>query len=185
MNTLASDLLSEIKGIYSGKIAVQAICYDVDRPMLDVHKNGDYIATNLWSYYPWHLGDTKDDNVSQILEHVEAKFDQFLEPCSANATKPIIIEQLSSASYDGGMIAACDNDEEIDSFHEDNASWHLDLQEQADVYEAVLHAIGKRKWIVGNFAFTYFFWDSIGKDINIRAKPVESVLKKWYTWMQP
>jgi len=185
MNTLASDLLTEVKNIYHGKIAVQAICYDSTKPLLDVHKNGDYIATNIWSYYPWHLGNSKDDNVTQIFQRVEDKMDNFLLPCSVNATKPMIIEQLSSASYDGAIVGACDNEEGIDSFHEDNASWTLDLQEQADVYEAVMHAMSKRQWIIGNFAFTYFFWDSIGKDINIRGKPVEDVLKKWYEWMVP
>ena len=96
----------------------------------------------------------------------------------------VIVEQLSAASYDGSIINLNTSDEGIDSFHEDNASYALDLQEQADVYEAALRLISQEDWIVGNFAFTYFYWDSVGKDINIRAKPAEKVVAKWYGWMR-
>jgi hypothetical protein len=184
IDQLATDLLTETKDHYNGKIAIQSICYDLDRPILDVHTQSDYLTMNLWSYYPWHLGDTKDDNVTQISQIVQIKLDE----CKSyydnyNISKPIIIEQLSAASYDGDIIGANANAEEIDSFHKNNDNYILDLQEQADVYEAIFQNISKNDWIVGNFAFTYFYWDSVGKDINIRAKPAENIVAKWYGWM--
>lgn len=185
MNDLASGLLDDVKSVYTGKIAVQSICYDVDRPVLDAQRNGDYLAVNIWSYYPWHLGDTKDDNVSSIYNHIDADLDACKNYYDNNSiSKPVIIEQLAAASYDGAIIGAVENDEDIDSFHENNDSYTLDLQEQADVYEATLHAISQKDWIEGNYAFTYFYWDSVGKDINIRAKPAQNVIAKWYGWMR-
>ena len=185
MDTLPTKLFEKTKEVYNGAIAVQSICYDVDKPLLDVHTKSDYITMNIWSYYPWHLGETKDDNVTQIAAIVREK----LSECKAyyddyNLSKPVIVEQLSAASYDGDIVGLNDNAEAIDSFHKNDPAYTLDLQEQADVYEAVLQEISKDDWIVGNFAFTYFYWDSVAKDINIRSKPAQDIVAKWYDWMK-
>ncbi len=185
MNTLASTLLTDVRSIYTGFIAVQAIMYDTSMPVLDVHRNGDFIATNLWSYYPWHLGVTKDDNVTEILSNLESEMDTWmLSYYENNVTKPIIIEQLSAKSYDGGMVQLNSYDEAINPFYENNTSWNIDLQEQADVYEAALYAISKRGYVQGTFAFSFFYWNSIDKDLNIRGKPASGVVSKWYSWMK-
>ncbi len=185
-NPLANQLLTDIAAQYNGEIATQSVCYDHSKPILDIFNSDkiDYLAINIWPYYPWHLGNSKDDNVSQIYNNLDSNLTychQFYT--DNNITKPIIIEQLSSASYDGAIIQAITDDEAIDSFHENNISVVLDLQEQADMIEASLHSISQQNWIVGNFVFTYFFWDSIGKDINVRGKPAQKVIKKWYDWL--
>jgi len=185
MNTLAQNLLDDVRAIYNGKIAVPAIMYDTTKPILDVQRNTDYISTKLWSYYPWHLANTKDDNVTQITTIIESKFDEFVQSYyENNVSKPIIIEQLSAKSYDGGMIEANTNDEIINPFYKNDSNWTIDLQEQADFYEASLNAISKRDYIHGTFAFTYFYWNSIDKDLNLRGKPASKVVSKWYKWMQ-
>jgi len=184
INTLASTLLTDVRAIYSGKISVQSICYDTSKHLLDVHKNSDYVTMKIFSFYPWHLGDTQDDNVSQIFNTLQTKMNDCHTYYRDQNISNVIMEQLSAASYDGSIINLNTSDEGIDSFHEDNASYALDLQEQADVYEATLRLISQEDWIVGNFAFTYFYWDSVGKDINIRAKPAEKVVAKWYGWMK-
>jgi hypothetical protein len=184
INDLASSLLTDVRAIYHGKISVQSICYDTSKHLLDVHKNSDYVTMKIFSFYPWHLGDTKDDNVSQIFNTLQVKMNDCHTYYTDQNISNVIVEQLSAASYDGSIINLNPSDEGIDSFHEDNASYALDLQEQADVYEATLRLISQEDWIVGNFAFTYFYWDSVGKDINIRAKPAEKVVAKWYGWMK-
>jgi len=184
-NDLALDLLNDVNNTYNGLLATQSICYDTSKPILSIDKENsiDYLAINIWSYYPWHLGDSKDDNVTQIYNNIDSNLTQCHNfYTDNNITKPIIIEQLSSASYDGAIIGAISDDEAIDTFHEKNDSVILDLQEQADVYEATLRAISQKTWINGSFAFTYLFWDSIGPDINIRAKPAEKIIQKWYNW---
>ena len=185
MNTLSLNLLNDVRAIYSGKIAVPAIMYDTTKPILDVHRQADYIATKIWSYYPWHLANSKDDNITQVGEILSSKLDEFVKSYyENNVSKPIIIEQLSAKSYDGGIIQANMDDEAINPFHKNNPSWDIDLQEQADFYEASLKAISKRGYIQGTFAFSYFYWDSIDKDLNIRGKPSVNVISKWYEWMK-
>ena len=184
INTLASTLLTDVRAIYHGKISVQSICYDTSKHLLDVHRESDYVTMKIFSFYPWYLGSTKDDNVSEIFDKLQTKMGECHSYYSDENVSNVILEQLSAASYDGSIINLNTDDEAIDSFHEDNSSFLLDLQEQADVYEATLRLISQEDWIVGNFAFTYFYWDSIGKDINIRAKPAQKVVGKWYGWMK-
>lgn len=183
MEDNASALLAKVKAIYSGNIAVQSICYDTSKPILDIQKNADYLTMNIWQYYPWPFADSDDANVSVMRERLKSD----LATCKKyyddnNITKPIVIEQLAMASFNGAINH---NDiEGIDSFHEDNRSYSLDLQEQADSFEAIFQAMADASWIDGDFVFTYFYWDSIGKDINVRGKkPVEKEIKKWHEWL--
>ncbi len=183
MEDNASALLAEVKDIYSGKIAVQSICYDTDRPILQMQRDADYLTINIWQFYPWPFAKTDDTNVSVMKN----KLQNDLLSCHSyyedkNISKPIIVEQLAMASFNGAIDH---NDiEGIDSFHEDNTSYFFDLQEQADSFEAIFQTMADASWIDGDFIFTYFYWDSIGKDINVRGKkPVEDEIKKWHNWL--
>jgi len=183
MEDNASALLQEIETLYTGKIAVQSICYDTDRPILDIQRNADYLAINIWQFYPWAFATSADENVSAMRDGLKTHLDD----CKSyyddnNISVPLIIEQLAMASFDGATMS--EDVEAIDSFHEDNTSYTLDLQEQADSFEAIFQAMAQEEWIQGHFVFTYFFWDSIGKDINVRGKkPVEDEIKKWHEWL--
>ncbi len=183
MQDKASALLRKVKAIYSGKIAVQSICHDSSKPILDIQKNADYLAINIWQFYPWHFADTDDANVSVMRNRLQNDLDDCQKYYKDNnITKPIIVEQLAMASFHGSINH--DDQEGIDSFHENNTSYTLDLQQQADSFEAIFQAMANESWIDGDFIFTYFYWDSIGKDINVRGKkPVEEEIKKWHGWL--
>jgi len=178
-----SNLFDNIKTTYSGKIAVQSICYDADRPIIDIHRRADYLLFNIWQYYPWPFATSNDENVSSMKNRLKAHLDDCKKYYNDNnISVPVIIEQLAMASFDGATMMQ--DIEEIDSFHKDNPNYKLDLQEQADSFEAAFSAMAQEEWIKGDFIFTYFFWDSIGKDINVRGKkPVQEEIKKWHRWL--
>jgi len=201
MDDLALSLLQEVDGNYSGEIAVQALSYDEDKPDLKVYsaQEADYLALNIWSYYPWPLsmdpnnsndpGDA-DANVTTLKNYFSIHLDSgsygSIESFSTNHdNKPIVFEQISAPSYDGAIVAPAGDDELLNPFFvNDDSTYLIDLQEQADVMETILSEASQRDFIKGSFAFTYFYWNSIDKDINVRGKPAEKVLKKWYGWMQ-
>jgi len=199
MDTLALDLLHVIDGNYSGKIAVQAVCYDEDLPDLSVYDDNatDYLMMNIWSYYPWALAKDANDivnpdaNVTEIRQnfayHLDSGSYGSIEAFSLNhSSKPIIFSQISPLSYDGAIVAPADNDELLDAFHiNDDSLYVMDLQEQADVLEAILAKSTARPYIQGGFVFTYLYWNSIDKSINVRGKPSEKVMRKWFGWSQP
>ncbi len=183
MENNASILLQNIKEVYTGKIAVQSICYDTDRPILDIHRDADYLMINIWQFYPWAFAINDDANVSIMRDKLQGDIDNCQNYYKDNnISVAVVIEQLAIASFNGAINH--EDIEGIDSFHEDNESYQLDLQEQSDSYEAIFQVIKDEEWIEGDFVFTYFFWDSIGKDINIRGKkPIEAEIKKWHGWL--
>jgi len=200
MDDLALTLLHEVDGNYSGRIAVQALSYDESKPDLKVYSapEADYLTLSIWSYYPWPLSKdpnnesdpgNKDANVSTLKNHFGIHLDSgsygSIEDFANDHNKSIIFAQVSTPSYDGAIVAPADNDELLNPFFiNDDTNYTIDLQEQADVMETILSEASQRSFIKGSFAFTYFYWNSIDKDINVRGKPAEKVLNKWYGWMQ-
>ncbi len=200
MDDLAVGLLHAVDGNYSGKIAIQSICYDPDKPNLAVYSDAaaDYLMMNIWSYYPWPLAQDPNDenapadsdaNVTTLKDffgiHLNTGSYGSIEDFSiAHNNKPIIFSQLAPSAYDGAIVAPANNDELLNPFYlNDDSQYIMDLQEQADVTEAILSQITSRNFIQGAFIFNYFYWNSIDKDINIRGKPAEKVVKKWYEWI--
>ena len=200
MDDLSLSLLKSIDGNYSGKIGVQSICYDTSSPDLKVYgaSETDYLLMSIWSYYPWPLSkdpnnDTdpgdKDANVTTMKRYFATHLDTgsygSIEDFSTAHNKPIIFAQLSAPAYDGAIVEPAAEDELLNPFFiNDDSKYHIDLQEQADVIETVLCESMQRSFIQGSFTFTYYYWNSIDKDINVRGKPAEKVVKKWYQWIQ-
>ena len=189
MDDLADTLLNAIATIYDGKIAVQSICYDEDKPDLKVYSNAntDYLMMNIWSYYPWALATNKDANVSSLRENFEHDLNTSsngsVEKFANDHNKSIIFSQVSALAYDSAIVVPAPNDESLSAFNiNDDTNYTMDLQEQADVLEAILSVTSQKEYIKGTFIFTYLYWNSIDKDINIRGKPAEKIVKKWYQW---
>jgi len=200
MDTLAIGLLHEIDTAYSGKIAVQAVSYDEDLPDLSVYDDDatDYLMMSIWSYFPWALAKDPDDpgatadpdtNATVLRRHLAVHLDDGsygnIEAFStSHSNRPVIFAQVSALSYDGAIVRPADNDELLDPFFvNDDSQYVMDLQEQSDVIEAVFAEGTKRPFIQGAFVFSYFYWSSIDKSINVRGKPAEKVMKKWFGWI--
>jgi hypothetical protein len=98
--------------------------------------------------------------------------------------KQIVLNEISSSSYDGTVRGVPYWESQM-YYNNDNAGVPVDVQEQADAYEAFLRTVSGKSWIKGSFSFNYNYWDSIDKAPSIRAKPAEGVLAKWHRWMDP
>ena len=181
IDILSRNLLKDIRSIYSGKICIPFFPWG---PNLQLFNDADYLSFKIADYWPWKLSDTKNPTVEEILNNLSDGIDNYLYP-NIIKEKPFILTQFSAYSYDGAASGASGDPESLNPWYLDDEAWPIDLQEQADIIEAMLHAFCERNWIEGVFYFGYDYWNSIDKDINIRGKPSENVLKKWYKWINP
>jgi hypothetical protein len=66
----------------------------------------------------------------------------------------------------------------------DNASLNLDLQEQADIYEAILTAVNARSWISGFVSRGYYPPAALqDKSASVHSKPAADILWYWFPRM--
>jgi len=179
VDLLARNLLKDIRKVYKGKIVVQFWLYSPD---MEVYGKGDYLSFLIWPHFPWHLADSKDATVDDMVAKLEDHLDNELLPARNKWGKDIIVEQVGVCSYDGANTGEPYFETQL-YYYKDDPNIPVDLQEQADGYEAILHALAERSWIAGAYSFNYNYWDSIDKAPSIRSKPAEKVVAKWFRWI--
>ncbi|MFC1537289.1 LamG-like jellyroll fold domain-containing protein [Gemmatimonadota bacterium] len=96
--------------------------------------------------------------------------------------KPALLTCLMAASYDGSLMGEPWFETQLWT-EPDDPEVPLNLQVQADLYEATMQAVAERDWIEGVFSFGYAYWDNLGKGVSVRGKPAENVLIKWFDWL--
>lgn len=174
IDPLASSLLGEVRDIYHGQIAVDFN----SRFEFQVYGEGDYLMYKFWATGgKLQKNSTLDELLSVFRESLDAQggaaFDKW--------QKPIILNEIAASSYEGAFINQ-PNWEDHGIWYPDDPNTLIDLQGQANAYEAMLKAIAERDWIAGSFSFSYWYWDGIDKTPSVRGKPAEQVLAKWYGW---
>ncbi len=182
MNTLAVEVLNQVRAVYGGKILVQFTPWGPD---LDVYGLGDYLGFTLWDVWPFVLANGPDYRVDDLAATLGEQLDGQLQDPVARWGKPLVIEQLAAASLDGAAQGANPPEDETNPEFPDHPQWQRDLQEQADLYEAFLRALATREWIAGAFVFAYPYWLAQDKTIAVAGKPAERVIGRWFQWITP
>jgi len=178
---LAEQLLKDVKQIYSGKIAVEFVPWG---PNMDIYGMGDYLKFNIAAFWPYKLSTSFDPTVAEMVANLNTGFDELYTEGPQKWGKPILLSQISASSYNGTVLNQPDW-ETVSNWLPNDPDVEIDLQEQADVYEAFMEDITQRDWIAGCYSFGYLYQNSIDKEVSIRAKPAEDVLAKWYHWINP
>ncbi len=181
IDSLALELLAQVRQVYTGKIMVK---YDPWGPELEVYRQGDYLGFRIWANWPFTLSESMSPTVSEMETKLRQDMEAYLFPALRPLNKPLFLFQIASYSFDGA-VAYIHDGESLNPWNPDDPNYPIDLQEQADVYEAFLRVFTRTPEIAGVGAFTYFYWNSIDKDINIRSKPASRVLRKWCRWVHP
>lgn len=101
--------------------------------------------------------------------------------------KPIIlaVSYPSAAGAANGCVSSgtgtCVDFSSLSQPYADNPSVSLNLQTQADIYEAMLTALNARSWISGFISRGYFMPVALqDKSTSIHSKPAADVLWYWY-----
>jgi hypothetical protein len=184
VDSLSKILLDEVRSVYSGKIAMD---YRERNPNLTIYQYSDYLRVALHTHglTSSGLSNEVDPTVEEILDAVRNRTKTY-ESIYLKWGKPIVVAGLTAASFSkafGGLGNNYDNVPGIANFYESDPSIPIDLQAQADSYEAMLLAVHDYDWIIGAFSFNYWIADMYDKNISIRSKTAEKVLAKWYRWI--
>ena len=113
--------------------------------------------------------------------------DNEVAPLASLLNKPLIlaIAYPSASGAASGCIAngtgGCFDLSVLSRPNADISSVSLDLQSQADVYEAMLTALNARSWISGFISRGYYIPAALqGKSTSIHSKPAADILWYWY-----
>lgn len=174
LNPLINKAYESIRAVYSGKISSD--CYNPDEAF-DYYKQMDWIGDKWW----WEIAEKKETDLTEMKVAAQRIVDEIYKPVYSRYKKPIFLQQLSYASYDGaaGALEISLEGPEVAEWFPYNPHYPADFQEQADAYEAVFQAIYDELIFVGVFSFSYTYWDSYDKSAGIRSKPAEDVWVKW------
>lgn len=181
------DLLLEIRTRFSGKLA-WALPFDKEIGALPPFLNEVDQIYLLWSH-PL----VEQSGASEQVLHAEAArlLDDEVHPFQEDTGKPVVLG-ISYPSADGGITGCladplaifegfCLDPELLSRPHEDIPTIALDLDEQAQVYNALLIAINERDWISG-FVSRGFYPPAIlqDKSYSVHGKPAGDILKVWF-----
>jgi len=131
----------------------------------------DFIGVS--GYY--QLTDKEDPTVAEIkAAWTDRGHIALLENLSKRFNKPIIFTEIGYPSCDGGNKMPAGGQTEAP----------LDLQEQADCYQAAMEVMFEKSWFRGMFWFQWpaKLWKSGPEDTSLKpnGKPAEEVLKRFY-----
>jgi hypothetical protein len=177
------NIIEEVRTHYNGPI-FWALSFDqaVKNPPPFLDKvDAIYL---LWSV---HLSDNTNATVPELQTEIIRLIDSGLLPLQAIYRKPLIIG-MAYPSADGavkGCIADpngnCLSFDVLSRPNADIPEIPVDLQEQVDIYTAMLNAINQRAWISGVISRDYYPPAQLeDKSNSIHGKPVEDLLANWF-----
>ncbi len=129
----------------------------------------DYIGVD--AYYP--LTDENDPTVDELKAAWQERI-VLLENLSRRYGRPVIFTEIGYRSVDGANRAPWD-------WQRDGT---IDLQEQADCYQAVFESFWDQPWFLGVYWWMWWTDPSIGgpadDSYTLYGKPAEQILRVWY-----
>jgi hypothetical protein len=169
------QVVKEVRERYKGPIAYDSVFWGSPLPEYRRIKwwdAVDYIAVDCW-----HSLTTKNDPTVQELKEglIRSGYVANLENISKEYNKPVIISEIGYDSLDG---TARDYFGTYRNYRY-NKVGVIDLQEQADCYQAALEVLWGKPWLKGIF---WWQWSAISQPWTEtpQGKPAEEVLKKFY-----
>ncbi len=185
INERWQSLLSEIRGIYSGKLIWATNAHvDVD-PLPSFIDLFDEIYISIDSPLAQDQNPTHDeiyDNFNNLIDsHIYEIYRSTLKPISIGLAYP------SANGSAQGCYLVSDNCYHDGLFlPEETASLSVDLDEQSLIYEAVLHILASREWITGitirGVNPTIALQDASS---SILGKPAWMIIQSWFSGLNP
>jgi len=183
-------IIKDVRSDYKGPITYSAAC-------LEPEENKDWRQqcyapkqVKFWDALDYigfepYFGLTNKNNpsVEELKQAFNEKFSVFAEPLAEKYNKKILLTEVAFHSYDGfnkkGLMGS------------DNGV--MDLQEQAELYEALFQSIEENNYIKGTYLWAWYLipkgtslkdwvsWTVKGDTGEVfNGKPAGQVIKKWY-----
>jgi hypothetical protein len=140
-------------------------------------------------YLLWSIPLTTNQTATKadLANEAGRLLDNEVAPLVSLLGKPVIlaISYPSAAGASSGCVpngaGGCADFSSLSQPVADNSSVSLNLQTQADIYEAMLTAINARSWISGFVSRGYFMPVALqDKSTSIHSKPAADILWYWY-----
>lgn len=187
VDSISLVVLNEVKAIYKGKIIMDWRDKDTT---LKIYEHADMLrATLVINNMTGHgYKDSDEPSVENILAAARKKMINDVLPFYEKYKKPILVEMLFASSYENSPGSAgqhWDNIPGYSHFYEDDPSIAINEQVQANMYEAAMVLMHEYDWIIGTYSFNYTIASIYDKEVGIRGKLAEQVVRKWYRWINP
>jgi hypothetical protein len=178
------SLISELRQHFRGTLLF-ALPYDntnINPPMNVLsYVDGLYL---LWFA---KLSDSPNPDKASLLDEAGRLLDQNVAPVQQALNKPVIIAlSYPSATYSAtGCIpngsGGCYDWTALSRPKDDLTTVDLDLQQQADIYDAMFNAVNARPWINGLVSRGYFMPVALqDKSASVHGKPAADLLWYWF-----
>ena len=195
--TLWSQLINEIRSVYTGKIAY----FGITRPFTAFNYSGgsewEFFEDDSYTNAFIDLFDAFGIVVSNVTEienptvsQVKSEMDRILNHYS-DFRKPLIL-WVWAPSVDGAANTFGHLEPVLDVSYDAN-NWFVDFYEQADLYHGILQAVNESSVnIQGVISHGYMYYDqftkyeprnmntAFEKAASVRGKPAEKIIQYWY-----
>ena len=165
------EVIAEVRQVYSGPITYSAFYNKVDE--IQWWDALDYIGVS--AYYP--MTQKKDPSVEELVASWE-DISQELEALSKKWDRPILFTEIGYRSFDGAAS------EPSIALKPDYLTENIDLEEQANAYQAVFEALSGKNWWRGVYWWVWLANPLQGglsdNGYTPNLKPAENVLRANY-----
>ncbi len=172
------NVISGVRERYFGLLTYAAIWWREYDKLIRWWDALDYIGID--AYFP--LSNKNDPTINEVQstwQNIANYLDEFHE----TVKKPVIFTEIGYLSTDGTNTAPS-------NYRLQNEGGRLiDLQEQADCYEAAFQALWNKSWFYGMY---WWYWQtspdaggSDNSDYTPQNKPAQGVLAHWYSFNAP
>ena len=167
------NILDEVRAHYGGSI-LWAVTYPgglENTPAFASDLDGIYM---LWNA---PLASTSSASVEEMKFTAGNLLDSIIQPYQSLLGKPVIL----AVAYPSGDGAATASIPVSSTLEPGNTFSRVDLQEQADIYQALLAAINERDWVSG-FVSRGYYPPAVLHDASdsIHGKPAADILWYWF-----
>jgi hypothetical protein len=179
------NLLSEVRQRYAGKL-LWAI------PVEDIGDTPPFLDAVDQIYLLWSapLSEQPNPALADLESEASAVLDNTVHPVQVLLAKPLILA-VAYPSADGAATGClphpeggCWDQEALALPSPVISEIQLDLQEQADVYQALLSAANQRDWISGFVTRGYYPLAALqDKSTSVHGKPAGNILSSWFAGM--
>ncbi len=170
------DILSETRRHFNGQI-YWALSFQGEAPRAPA-----FLSEVDGIYLLWEapLSTTATPTVEELAAQAGHLLDDSIAPLVNTLHKPVIL----AAAYPA-VVGAAKVRKDWQYFNQptqDDASFPLSLQEQADIYQALLIALDSRPWLKGFVSRGYYPPIALkDKSASVHGKPAAEVLRFWYS----
>jgi hypothetical protein len=178
------NIIAEVRQHYRGNV-IFALPYTTTDIVAPVNVLRDVDAVYLLWFTP--LSMATPPNKGDMANEAGRLLDQNVAPVQIQVNKPFIIG-LSYPSATGSASGCIPNGSggcldwtTLNRPNTDIASANIDLQLQADIYEAVFNALNNRTWVSGLVSRGYFAPAELqDKSASLHGKPADDLLWYWF-----